>query len=77
MNGKSKLILFDYDGTLVDSESTIINGIKYALEFYGYNKPSDPVLRENIGRALLPVFQEITNSDNPEIHSQLLEKYRQ
>ena len=77
MNGNSKLILFDYDGTLVDSESTIINGIKFALEFYGYNKPSDTILRQSIGRALLPVFQEITSIDNPEIHSQLLEKYRE
>ena len=51
MSYKSKLIIFDYDGTIVNSEMAIITGIKYALELYKYEIPSDEVLKKNIGRA--------------------------
>ena len=46
MSYKSKFILFDYDGTIVNSEMAIITGIKYALEFYKYEIPSDKKARE-------------------------------
>ena len=47
MSYKSKFILFDYDGTIVNSEMAIITGIKYALELYKYVIPSDVVLKNN------------------------------
>ena len=76
MSYKSKFIIFDYDGTIVNSEMAIITGIKYALELYKYEIPSDEVLKKNIGRALLPVFAELTGDPNPSIHNKLLETYR-
>ena len=53
MVSNSKFILFDYDGTIVNSETAILNGIKYTLNFYGYKLPSDKTLRSNIGRPLI------------------------
>ena len=76
MKIKSKFVLFDYDGTIVNSETAILTGIKYALEFYGYEAPSDNILRTNIGKPLLPVFADLTNNSDPKVHSNLLEAYR-
>ena len=76
MKIESKLILFDYDGTIVNSETAILTGIKYALEFYGYEVPSDKILRTNIGKPLLPVFADLTKNSDPKVHSNLLEAYR-
>ena len=71
MKIESKLILFDYDGTIVNSETAILTGIKYALEFYGYEVPSDNILRTNIGKPLLPVFADLTKNSDPKVHSNL------
>ena len=76
MKIESKFILFDYDGTIVNSETAILTGIKYALEFYGYEVPSDNILRSNIGKPLLPVFADYTKNSDPKVHSNLLETYR-
>ena len=58
MNSSSKLLLFDYDGTIVNSELAILNGIKYALNYFNYSIPTDEVLRKNIGKPLLPLFSD-------------------
>ena len=77
MVSNSKFILFDYDGTIVNSETAILNGIKYALNFHGYELPSDNILRSNIGKPLIPVFADLTKNTNPRIHSELLQTYRE
>ena len=77
MVSSSKFILFDYDWTIVNSETAILNGIKYALEFHGYELPSDNTLRSNIGKPLIPVFADLTKNTSPKIHSELLQTYRE
>ena len=76
MSSNSKLILFDYDGTIVNSETAILTGIKHALNFHGYKLPSDEILRSNIGKPLLPVFADLTKNSNAKVHSKLLQTYR-
>ena len=76
MNSSSKLLLFDYDGTIVNSELAILNGIKYALNYFNYSIPTDEVLRKNIGKPLLPLFSEYTGNPDPSFHNKLLETYR-
>ncbi|MCR4568001.1 MAG: HAD hydrolase-like protein [Pseudobutyrivibrio sp.] len=44
-----KNILFDLDGTLVDSAPGIINGLKIALEKFGYDIPDYGTLRKCVG----------------------------
>ena len=77
MVSNSKFILFDYDGTIVNSETAILNGIKYTLNFHGYKLPSDNTLRSNIGKPLIPVFADLTKNTSPRIHSELLQTYRE
>ena len=76
MNSSSKLLLFDYDGTIVNSELAILNGIKYALNYFNCSIPTDEVLRKNIGKPLLPLFSEYTGNPDPSFHNKLLETYR-
>ena len=72
----NKLILFDYDGTIADTQDTIISGIKYSLKKYNIKIPNNNILRGYIGRALIPVYQEITQSKNKELIDKLIEAYR-
>ena len=76
MNSSSKLLLFDYDGTIVNSELAILNGIKYALNYFNCSIPTDEVLRKNIGKPLLPLFGEYTGNPDKSFHNKLLGKYR-
>ena len=76
MNSSSKLLLFDYDGTIVNSELAILNGIKYALNYFNCSIPTDEVLRKNIGKPLLPLFSEYTGNPDSSFHNRLLETYR-
>ena len=44
-----KNVYFDLDGTLVDSTRSIINGLKIALEKYGYDIPDYATLKKCVG----------------------------
>ena len=44
-----KNIYFDLDGTLVDSEPSIISGLKVALTKYGYDIPDYATLKKCVG----------------------------
>lgn len=47
-----KLILFDFDGTVIDNSEGIFNCIRYALEKRGTPVPDDATLRRFVGPAL-------------------------
>ncbi|MGB0465733.1 MAG: HAD family hydrolase, partial [Candidatus Puniceispirillaceae bacterium] len=44
-----KLVLFDFDGTLCDSASTIVRLMKQAASDIDIELPSETVIRGNIG----------------------------
>jgi len=52
---KKQLIIFDMDGTLIDSGDVISNTINY--------------VRENLGLSIMPKLELLTNINNPEINS--------
>lgn len=58
------LIVFDWDGTLVDSIDGIVDGIQYVAKEAGLNKPSDQACKDIIGlslaNAMLMLFPDIT-----------------
>lgn len=53
-----KLIIFDFDGTLADTSLGIINCHKYANVMMGREEPSEEILRNCIGSALLKTYSD-------------------
>ncbi len=51
-----KNVLFDLDGTLIDSEAGILNSVKYALDNMGIEIPAYKVLKQFIGPPLIYSF---------------------
>lgn len=51
-----KLVLFDFDGTVIDNSEGIYNCIKYALEKKGKESLPDETLRKFIGPSLFDSF---------------------
>lgn len=47
MSGKT--IIFDMDGTLMDSGRGLMNGVKYTLQQLGYPEPDSQTLRKFVG----------------------------
>jgi len=58
-----RLVLFDLDGTLIDSEEGIVRSIEYALERLGAPPPSRAVLRTWIGPPLRATFPTVLGND--------------
>lgn len=58
------LILFDLDGTLIDSEIGIFAGVRHSLASVGAEAPDDTVLRSWIGPPLRVSFGEVLDGDS-------------
>lgn len=52
-----KAILFDVDGTLIDTWDFVIGAFKYTLAFYGHPIPSDKVIKSIMGKPLLKFYR--------------------
>ena len=54
-----KYILFDLDGTLLDSGEGIINGLKYALHLHGIDEQNMAVLKSFVGPPLIAHMMQV------------------
>jgi len=73
-----KLILFDYDGTIVDSAMMIVKGAIEAFRMCGLPDPDPNKVRENIGKPLataLDVYAPKGYEVNPEMISNAYRKW--
>lgn len=71
-----KNILFDFDGTLVDSSEGIFKSLTYAFESYGHGTPSEELLSKFIGPPLHYSFTKFCGFT--EKHAvEMTEKYRE
>ncbi len=57
-----RLAIFDFDGTLMDSQATIIRGMRAAFAEAGRPAPMDDAVRRVIGLGLLPAVRGIDPS---------------
>ncbi|QOP46483.1 HAD family hydrolase [Sulfurimonas paralvinellae] len=57
------IILFDLDGTLIDSTEAILESFHYAFDFYGYRHPDDESIKALIGHPLDYMFAKLGVED--------------
>lgn len=67
-----RCVIFDLDGTLIDSSKGIIHGYQYSLKKLGKNFPGTESVQSMIGAPLPYVFEKILGLDKNELHSAVL-----
>ncbi len=70
------LIVFDWDGTLMDSTATIVKSIQAAAKDVGLPVPSDQAAAHVIGLALPEAMQAVIPNIDPAIYPRMVERYR-
>lgn len=71
-----KAVLFDLDGTLIDSSEGIIKSVRYALSHYGIEEPDTDKMYQFIGPPLSDSFQKLYGF-SPEKAKEAVEVYRE
>jgi len=56
-------VIFDIDGTLLDSAAGIVAGFRHALHSVGFTPPCDEVLRSDLGPPVGPYFTSLGLGD--------------
>ena len=73
---KFDLIVFDWDGTLMDSTATIVKCIQAAAKDIGVAPPSDQAAAHVIGLRLAEALQTVVPDIDPALFPKLVERYR-
>lgn len=79
MSNKSRqfdLLIFDWDGTLMDSAGAIVDSIQRACEDIGLAAPSDRASRQIIGLGLMQALQTLLPDLPADDYPRLVERYR-
>ncbi|MGD8524714.1 MAG: HAD-IA family hydrolase [Thioalkalispiraceae bacterium] len=71
-----KLIVFDWDGTLMDSEARIVGCLRAALQDIDLPDQPDEQLKNVIGLGLKEALQRLHPEGNDREHQQLTDHYR-
>ncbi len=66
-----KLIIFDLDGTLVDSSVDIANAINYAIEPYGINPITVKETISLVGEGITMLIEKLVKSHESEVRSNI------
>lgn len=72
-----KLAVFDCDGTLVDSQHSIIESVRLAWLAEGLEPPSDEFIRTGVGLRLDFAIPRLAPDSPPAVHDRLIERYKQ
>ena len=70
------LLIFDWDGTLMDSAGVIVDSIQRACEDIGLSAPSDHASRQIIGLGLTQALQALLPDLPADDYPRLVERYR-
>lgn len=69
-------VLFDLDGTLMDSRAGIINAMRFALQQIGRRAPADTDLERFIGPPTQDAFSALVGADNAGLVAEAIRLYR-
>lgn len=72
-----ELIVFDWDGTLMDSEARIVSCIRGAAVDIGLTAPSESAAREIIGLGLREALVRLFPTQSDAVHDRLVHRYRE
>ncbi len=70
-----RLAVFDCDGTLVDSQNSIVAAMHAACDEHGFDKPRPDAIRRMVGLPLLEAFARLLPSTPPETLENLKQCY--
>lgn len=76
MTKRYDLIVFDWDGTVMDSTAVIAGSIQAACRDLGLNVPSDEAARHVIGLGLAQALRHAVPDAPEEMYEPLVERYR-
>lgn len=71
-----KLIVFDCDGTIVDSQHMILEAMSHACEKSGLKKPDAEAVRRVVGLSLFNAVKSMMPNHDDELITQLVADYR-
>lgn len=71
-----EMIIFDLDGTIINSEQGFVASINYALKSKGFAPRNADELRQYIGPSLEITFPILTGNDDEKYIEELLVEYR-
>lgn len=71
-----ELIVFDWDGTLMDSAARIVGCMRAAFSDLGRSPPNPEAARDVIGLALAEALQRLAPDATPAETARLVERYR-
>lgn len=72
-----ELIIFDWDGTLMDSEAKIVNCFRKAVADVEIDYPGDEATRNIIGLGLKEALDILLPDHSDEMRQQVVERYRE
>ena len=73
---KYEMIVFDWDGTLLDSAGAIVQSIQAACRDLDLPEPSDAQARHVIGLGLVDAMRQAVPDLKPERYQEMSERYR-
>lgn len=72
-----EVLVFDWDGTLVDSAGDIVGAMREASRILGLPEPPEERMRRAIGLGLVEAFRQIFHEHSEDERRALMEQYRQ
>lgn len=75
--GRYRLVVFDCDGTLVDSQHNIVAGMIEAWRRHGLEEPTPELIRRQVGLTLEVAVARMLASDDPVMIANLANAYRE
>lgn len=76
MNDQIKLAIFDCDGTLVDSQHSIVAAMNAAFDAHGFGRPPAFAVRRVVGLPLIMAIAKLLPDVGHQVHESLTRAYK-